>query len=90
MPSGRWQYHEIVLVFAFADGCPDEVFRSGFKTTSEVKIIIKEEFTMAVVIYFHDFCLTLIQCSFNVALLNNGLDCNLKIKNAISVSYIAV
>jgi putative transposon-encoded protein len=32
--------------------------------------------------------LTLIQCSFNVALLNIGLDCNLYIRNIISISYI--
>jgi hypothetical protein len=39
---------------------------------------------MAMVISFHYFCLTLIQCSFNVALLNIGSDCNLLIKNVIS------
>jgi hypothetical protein len=48
------------------------------------------EFAMAMVIYFHYFCLTLIQCSFNVALLNIGSDCNLLIKNVISISYIVV
>jgi len=45
---------------------------------------------MAMVISFHYFCLTLIQCSFNVALLNIGSDCNLLIKNVISISYILV
>ena len=58
----------------------DEVFRD--------KITLPGEFAMIMAISFHYFCLTLIQCSFNVALLNIGTDCNLLIKNVISISYI--
>jgi hypothetical protein len=45
---------------------------------------------MIMVISFHYFCLTLIQCSFNVALLNIASDCNHLIKKVISISYIVV